>query len=1143
MTGRAIAQLIHFAALCSLALACTSPSLAQQKAPIALQTDNLVSPLGLDDTAPHFSWQLVDPRHAARQTAYQIQIATKRELLVSGKPEARADIWDSGKILSGDSVGVAYPGPPLAPTTRYYWRVLAWDKEGTPYPPSQIAWWETGLLDKSAWKAKWIGYQTWSEAAVRAANASWIATPDGAELTQTSASSKASEEHVAYRFPFTLDKAVRQVLLFVTGQDVASAWLNGVQIATGAPLPPWRQFPWKIYAEIDATPQARAGRNTLAIQITHYILNPGGGPSKDTPPMSATIAVQYQDGSVATFASAPGSQWRVSIHPDANWTAAIEEDASWKPAVAYVQRAHPMIDLIDPPGDPWPSQSVKALRHDFVVHKPIASARLYATALGAYQVFLNGKRAGDQILSPGWTDFRLRLKYQTYDVAASLVEGVNAIGALVAPGWYSTPLGFAPQPNAYGGTPPSLKAELRIEYKDGTVDWVATDQSWQAAQSPILKAEIYDGETQDARLIQSGWNTANFAAPSGDKTWKPVEVRTPDLSSIALDGQDFPPIRVERTLTPKGMTQPKPGIYIYDMGQNFSGVEHLRLQGPAGTEVQVRTGEILNPDGTLYTENLRTAKSTDHFVLAGKGAGRDVEEFQPQFTYHGFRYLEISGLPGRPLLNAVEGVVFHTDAPFTAQLKTGSPLINQLWQNILWGQRSNFVGVPTDCPQRDERLGWMADAQVFWRAAAYNMNLTAFSRKYTADIRGTQVGSGDGPGTAGALFGIFAPGVSTTSSELAAGWSDAGIIIPWTSWQQTGDTTVLIQNWDAMTKYLAAIENSNPDRLWINNAGIPFGDWLSPEGPTQFSLVATAFWAYDVTLMRQLAHALGKPEDEVHYAQLFTQIKTAFIQAFVHEDGFIAGADMSPSSFGVLNNPNAKAKNGDTQAGYVLALHMNLLPDNLRAAAAQKLVDKIEANHGLLGTGFLGTPYLLAVLTESGHRDLAYKLLLNTDYPSWGYLVDHGATTMWERWNGDQMRDDPSMNSYNHYAYGAVADWIYRYAAGIDTTSADAGFHTIYLHPTFDTRLGSIDLTYDSPYGPIHSAWTVQNGTAKWELTIPANTTGWLPLDTSQAANYKLSGQPIQQSKLAEASIKMGESGFILPAGNYHLEIVNLSKD
>jgi alpha-L-rhamnosidase len=464
-------------------------------------------------------------------------------------------------------------------------------------------------------------------------------------------------------------------------------------------------------------------------------------------------------------------------------------------------------------------------------------------------------------------------------------------------------------------------------------------------------------------------------------------------------------------------------------------------------------------------------------------------------------------------------------------------MLNQLWSNILWGQRSNFVGVPTDCPQRDERLGWMADAQVFWRTATYNMDLAAFSRKYSTDMRGTQVGSGAGTPVAGDLFGIFAPGITSTSSQSGAGWSDAGVIIPWTSWIQTGDKQVLAQNWDAMVKYLDGIERTNPDHLWTKNAGIGFGDWLSPEGPTRYPLVATASWAYDITLMQQMAHALGKPDEETKYAHLFDQIKAAFIQAFVHDDGFVAGADPASSPFGVINNPDAKAKGGDTQTGYVLALHMNLVPDALRPAVAQKLVDKIEANHGLLGTGFLGTPYLLAVLTESGHRDLAYHLLLNTQYPSWGYLVDHGATTMWERWNGDQMRKDPSMNSYNHYAYGAVADWIYRYAAGIDAIPTDAGFHTIYLHPAFDSQLGSIDFTYPSPYGTIHSAWAIKGSSAVWDLTIPANTTGWLPLSESEAANYKLDGLPIQQSKLASSASKVHRAGFVLSAGTYHLEV------
>jgi alpha-L-rhamnosidase len=336
-----------------------------------------------------------------------------------------------------------------------------------------------------------------------------------------------------------------------------------------------------------------------------------------------------------------------------------------------------------------------------------------------------------------------------------------------------------------------------------------------------------------------------------------------------------------------------------------------------------------------------------------------------------------------------------------------------------------------------------------------------------------------------------------------------------------------------MEKYLSAIQAANPDGLWKHESGIPFGDWLSPEGKTDYALIATAYWAYDVTLMRQMAHATGRAQDEEKYVRLFDKIHAAFQKQFVHEDGFVVGADNSPSPFGGINNPNAISKGGDTQAGYVLALHMNLVPEELRAKAVQKLVDKIEANHGLLGTGFLGTPYLLEELTKAGHADLAYKLLLNTHYPSWGYLVEHGATTMWERWNGDQMKSDPSMNSYNHYAYGAVADWIYRYAAGVDASPLDAGFHTIVLHPVFDARLGHLAFDYASAYGQIHSDWTVTGATAVWKVTIPANTTGWLSVSAGEAEKYKLEGTSLSANKLAKATTHGQQSGFALAPGSY----------
>lgn len=1073
--------------------------------PHGLKTDSLITPLGDDNDHPRFSWLLQDDRPGARQTAYEIQITSTPAVLTDGK----ADVWDSGRVTSDQSIGVVYAGPALAAAIRYYWQVKVWDKDGQAYPTSDPSWWETGLLGPQNWQASWIGYEEQEERSIREAGAAWVTNP---ATTVTGD----GDTHHDFRLNFDLSNGVRRADLFVTGEDTAAAWVNGKPVLQAQPLPPWKQAPWKTYTRQDVTRQLRKGKNLLAVEVVHYARpNPGRGPQgeRSQSPMSATLYVELKDGSVKVFKTGD-SGWTAAFNAAGKWYEAKAVTTGWAAAVPYSspQSSFGPAEM----GNPWPTGAVKALRRTFTVDKPVASARLYATALGAYLFHLNGSRVGDQVLSPGWMDFRQHVPYQVYDVTTNIKSGGNAIAAYLAPGWYTTPLQWYRQGFNYGTTPPALKAQLRIEHTDGSLEWIATDASWKADVSPILSSEIYDGETYDARREQPGWDTAEFA----DAQWKPAEIVHPTIEPNIV-WQYFQPIRAKQELSAKDVTSPKPGVYIYDFGQNLSGVVKLQVQGKAGTNVQLRFAEVLNPDGTMYVENLRTAKATDHYILAGKG----TEEYRPYFTFHGFRYAEVSGLPDKPAADALKAVVFHTDTPQTAQLKTGSKMIDQLWSNILWGQRSNFVGVPTDCPQRDERLGWTADAQVFWRAASYNMDTEAFSRKFSADLRGTQVGT--------SMYGIFAPGTLTPSPGHGTGWSDAGIIIPWTSWIQTGDNTIIEQNWDAMEKYLSAIQADNPDYLWKKNYGIPFGDWLSPEGVTAEDLIATAYWAYDVSLMRQMAHALGHSSDEQKYGDLFQKIKAAFIQAYVHSDGFV-GAVPPPPVFASGVDRKLSDKPVDTQTSYVLAIYMDLLPDSLRPAAAQRLIDKLSANNWRLGTGFLGTPYLLAALTDTGHSDIAYRLLLNTEYPSWGYLVEHGATTMWERWNGDQMRGDPSMNSYNHYAYGAVADWIYRYSAGIDTMSADPGFHTLLLHPNFDARLGHLDFTYESPYGTVHSSWSVAGPEATWDLTIPANAKGRLPLSTENAAAFKLDGSPLS----ASAKIKAIEAGiYELPAGEYSFKV------
>jgi alpha-L-rhamnosidase len=964
--------------------------------------------MGIDTAKPMLSWQLRDGSWGAKQTAYEVTVFSE----APDAAGAKVDVWDSGRIASDTSAGVPYDGPALEPEKRYYWRVQLWNKEGKPYPLSDVSWWETGLLSPSHWKGQWIGYEDAELHSVRESGAVWITNSADTPSAET-------DTHHDFRFRFSLDQPVQRAMLYITGEDTAAAWVNGQPVLQAKPLTPWKQMPWGTYERQEVTSVVHSGSNLLAIQVTRF-LTPREKSVSTRAPMSMCLYVVFSDGSSKLFSTAsPG--WKASLDAPDGWWKESFADGSWAAPEPYSAKTDSFGG--SDTGRPWPTGPVAALRHTFRQDKPIVSARLYATALGAYKFHINGTPVGDQILAPGWMDFREHVPYQVYDVTKQIRQGDNAIAAYLAAGWYSTPLRWFRQGNNYGTTQPAVKAQLRVEHADGTVDWIATDGSWKADTSPILQAEIYDGETLDARKEQAGWDTTSFS----DAAWHTAMIVTPTEPHIIA--QYFQPIREERVMTVKSITNPTPGVYVFDFGQNMSALPRLRVRGHRGDDIKLRFAEVLNADGTLYVDNLRTAKATDHFILAGAAANNGEEEFQPQFTFHGFRYAEITGLHAPPTANTLKAVVLHTDAPFTARFSTGDSMVNQLWSNVVWGQRSNFVGVPTDCPQRDERLGWSADAQVFWRTATYNMDLTAFSQKYASDLHGTQVGT--------AMYGIFAPGADMPNPGYGAAWSDAGVIVPWTGWVQSGDTRIIDQNWGGMQQYLAEIEQKNPDFLWRNEFGAAFGDWLTPTITTPEDLLATAYWAYDASLMKQMALATGRTADAKRYDELFGKIKAAFQKAYIRQDGFVGTVDHYPSIPPPTIHPEDGDQNKDhvveTQTGYVLALYMGLMPTALRDAAAHRLVEKIKENHWLLGTGFVGTPYLLEVLSDTGHSDVAYRLLLNREYPSWGYLIEHGATTTWERWNGDQMRNDPSMNSYNHYAYGAVAEWMYRYAAGVDT--------------------------------------------------------------------------------------------------------------
>jgi alpha-L-rhamnosidase len=1067
--------------------------------------DLLSEPIGLDDARPVFSWKIRDTSDGARQTAYRVRVTT-------GAQGAGAVVWDSGRVASAQSTGVAYGGTPLQASCRYFWTVESWDQYGKPYPVSPVASWETGLLSAGAWKGGWIGYEQPEDKSIRESGAEWITN-----APVTGGIPPGDSRH-DFRLKLNLKGKLARAELLTTGEDVAGAWVNGKTVLEETPMPPWKQTPWQTYMRREVTRELHGGENLIAIEVRRYAVPnaSAGGEVNGQSPMSTCLYLENTDGSTEIFIS-DTKRWKAMLNAPAGWEQPGFADATWQNAVLYAPPKGPAgpTELTRP----WPTEPVDLLRKEFTVDSPVASARLYVTALGSYVAHMNGAQVGDQIMAPGWTDYRERVPYQTFDVTQLVRAGKNAIGAYLAPGWYIGPLTWFQMTFPYGNTPPAFKAQLRLEHSDGKVEWVHTDRSWKATVSEISQSEIYNGETVDARKAVAGWDRA----PLSEAKWKLVEVVTP--SPVEIVAQDFQPIRVERVMTARAVTSPAPGVYIYDFGQDLSGVERLQMSGRAGQQIKLRFAEVLNPDGTLYTENLRTAKATDYYTFAGSGN----ETFEPKFTFHGFRYAELTGVTTPPALDAVQAVVFHTDAPFTAELTTGDPMINQLWSNILWGQRGNFIGVPTDCPQRDERLGWTADAQVFWRTASYNMALGPFSRKFSRDLRGTQVGT--------PMYGIYAPGLQTPNPGFGMGWSDAGVIIPWTAWLQTGDARVAAENWEAMDRYLEAIRQANPDSVWKNKIGIPFGDWLAPGGRPAVDLVATAFWAYDTELMEQMAQALQKTAEEKKYSELHDQIKEAFTRAYVHSDGYVGGGDLSPSPFAATVDKESNQTKAETQTGYVLAIHMRLLPDNLRKAAGDRLAAMIEANGGRLSTGFLGTPYLLAALTDTGHPDVAYKLLLSTEYPSWGYLVKHGATTMWERWNGDQMRGDPSMNSYNHYAYGAVADWIYRYAAGMDAMPGDPGFHTIFLHPHFDARLKNLTFSYETPYGTAESSWRVEGTQVRWQVTVPANSQAVLEFDPAQEKSMKLWGAALSESpRLSRTSGPHGAAAWALAAGSYSFE-------
>jgi alpha-L-rhamnosidase len=743
-------------------------------------------------------------------------------------------------------------------------------------------------------------------------------------------------------------------------------------------------------------------------------------------------------------------------------------------------------------------------RKAFKLKKPIRAAYLYITAHGLYEAQLNGERVGDDYFSPGFTSYRKRLQYQVYDVSSKLKKGDNAIGVTLGDGWFRG-YTYDRKTDAYGKRL-ALLFQLEVVYENGERQIITSDKNCRVSYGPIRSSSFFDGELYDANWEKPGWSTVLY----NDASWDTVRINETFKSHlISMDG---PPVtKHERFFPLKVLTTPG-GDRVIDFGQNLVGWVKFTLKGKAGDTLKLYHGEVLDQKGNFYNKNLRTAKQEIQYVFKGG----DEETYEPHFTFQGFRYVKIVGYRGPIDSTNVAAYALYSDMDMTGSFSTSNPLINQLQHNIQWSQKGNFIDIPTDCPQRDERMGWTGDAQAFCRTATYNMNVAGFFMKWLKDLSADQLKDGAVP--------YVIPNILDTTYVAAAGWSDAATIIPWTIYLNYGDKQVLQQQYESMKAWVGYMQAHSRNNLW--DTGNHFGDWLFYSGTdyedgaalTDKNLIAQTFYAHSTQLVINTAIILGKEYDVRKYTDLLNKIKKAFLTEYV--------------------TPSGRMISG-TQTSYVLALNFDMLPENLRASAASRLVQNISDYDGHVTTGFLGTPYICHVLSRFGYTDVAYSLLMNESYPSWLYPVKNGATTIWERLDGikpDKSFEDPNMNSFNHYAYGAIGDWMYSDIAGINVDEEAPGFHKMIIAPQIGGGLTKARGELETPYGTVRSAWNIgANNILTMDITVPANTEARVTLPGTSGLMTE-SGVNIFYETDIHSIDKIGNNGVQLSlcAGTYH---------
>lgn len=1057
----------------------------------AMRCEYQSNPVGIDNPHPRLTWNIVSKGRDEIQTAYQI-VAFEQSAHAAAK-----QIWDSGRVASGQSVDVEYDGKPLRSRSICYWKVRIWDRNGKPSDWSPVASWTMGLLEPSDWQAQWISDPVladpanWpltpihcyrSRLASRPDAAKWIVLDLGASLPMDAIDiipARPKKENHDFR---TAMFPLRFKIQTATKPDFSDFRLVVDESKSDFPNPrtdscrlPFSASVTARYVRLVVTRLSCWDGQDYGVALGGIVVYDHGRP------ISTGAHVDCLDSTESKF-------WSRRYLTDGEAGAALGGDS---PALAT--------GFPDVPASSTISR-VPVLRREFDLPGRVKQATLYVSARGFYEVHINGQKVGDEFLAPGYTDYDARLQYQTFDVTEFLHRGPNAIGALLGYGWYAGHMNLA-RLRCIDGYFPQFLAQLEVELANGHKITISTDNHWRSTlNGPVRWSDLLDGEGYDSRREMHGWDKAAF----DDHDWLPVW--TQPRNDVPLVSQFCQPVREIGEFRPVSVRQTKPGVYVYDFGQEITGWCRLKASGAAGTHVRLRHAEKLDARGNLDVRNLWGTPQQEDYIL--NGSGRQI--FQPHFTYHGFRYVELSGLPGRPAPDSLVAVNIRSDLPVAGHFECSNPLYDRIQKAAFWTQANLLFDVPAGCAARSERLAWTGDIRPCVQSLLFNFDADAFLTKYTRDLRDGQ--------TADGRFTDICPHDSlrgTPQCVGSPGWADAGVSLPWTLYLNTGDRQMLFKHFEAARRWVDFIHDANPDLIWRSQRGNDWGDWLSAGPPTPKELGATAMFAHSTDLVARMARALDRPADAAIYEDLFQKIRHAFAKQYIGADGIMMGA-------------------GDTQGSYALALDFDLLDEPLKSLAAARLNQLIKKNKYHPTTGFWSSVELLLALSANGYNDDAARMLNQQGMPSWGYMADHG-TTLWEAFDANTRN-----LSLNHWTHSAVNEWLWRYVAGLNPDEQLPGYQTFTIAPRPTPAVSWCRASYESIRGPILIAWKCHGHQFDLNVTIPVNSTAIVIVPADRPQTITESGHPAAQAQGVRFLAAGPDSAtYQVGSGTYHFVSIN----